>query len=139
IELKLAGSDDHAQWCALYAEGFARTGKAADVDRDRWRKSFGHPDVLHWFLVQNGRSVGVCQTCIANGVAGIYSFTLLPGYRSVGRLITALRSVRAEILLRCEEIIYFERVRNRVAIPLRKPMIFGSFKTIRKFLAYRKI
>lgn len=138
MQLQLARPNDMERWSTLYSKGFARSGKDAAVDRDRWQRSFRCPEILHWFFVRHGRDVGVCQTCIANGVVGVYSLALSVGDRSVGTVISVVQSLRAEMLQRLEEIIYFERVKNRAPTELLKPVRYSSFKIIRTFLAYKK-
>jgi hypothetical protein len=138
IKLTLAQSGDQAQWSALYSEGFARTGKTAKIDRARWQRSFRSTKVFHWFLLQDGRRIGVCQTCICSGVVGIYSFTLRPDYRRVATLIRAARAVLAEIIRRNETIVYFERVKHRVPTRLATLSLAVGFRVIRRFIGYQK-
>jgi hypothetical protein len=139
IDMKLAQAADHAQWSALYSEGFARLGKAAEADSARWQKSFGNPRVLHWFFVYHGQQIGVCQTCIFSGVVGVYSFTLRPRYRRVTMVICAARALRTEILRRGETIIYFERVRNLAPVMPTTPSMFRSLNPIRTFVDYNRV
>lgn len=139
IELELAEPNDHARWAALYSEGFERSGEAAEIDQRRWRRSFAHPEVLHWFFKRGARAIGVCQTCISSDVVGVYSFTLSSDERSVSRTVAAARALGAELRNRGEETVYFERVRKRPLTPETQPGMFRSFKIIRRFAAYKRI
>lgn len=138
IELHQAQAHDVPEWSALYSMGFARFGKQAEVDRKRWQEAFKHPEIQHWFFVERGSYIGTSQTCISDGVVGVYSVTLSPGYRRVAKVIAATRCLAAEMVRRGEELVYFERISNRVPAPLSKAAMFLGFKTIRRFVAYRK-
>lgn len=139
IELELAQPDDYARWAALYSEGFGRSGQAAEIDLKRWRRAFACPEVLHWFFKRGAKTIGVCQTCISSGVAGVYSFTLSSEERSVNRFVASARALGVELRNRGEEIAYFERIRKRPLGPEAQPGMFRSFKIIRRFAAYERI
>lgn len=139
IVLEPATLSTRALWCEVYAEGFARTGEITlEEVIDRWGETFLSKEVQSWFFVANGRPVGVCQICTANGVVGLYSFALLPSERGVGKVLSALRTLRAKLVRDGARIAYFERVQKfgphrKVGIPSL------STVTIREFTAFRRL
>ena len=111
--LRAASPQDIGLWASLYSEGFKRVGRDAKIDQERWRLSLETGTAVHhWFILREGAAVGVFQSCVAGGVTGIYSFALRPALRGPGKVLRALRAVRAELTLTGETFVYFERAKN---------------------------
>jgi len=136
LSLKLARAADLRQWSEVYSEGFERSGSAAQSDNSRWKKSFAHPKVLHWFFVSEGEHAGVCQTCIDNDVVGVYSLTLLRNHRRLSTVIRSARALQNEIFRRGQTIVYFERTRNLRPHLLPRPLQINNLKIVREFISY---
>lgn len=134
--------EERARWSALYSEGFGRDSREARIDLARWDLSFRSREVSHWFFVrENGEEVGVCQTCEASGVTGVYSFTLTRAARSARALVPAARALRARLAERGGVTVYFERAkRERARLPRHRlsPPLTPGFKIIRLTTGYRR-
>ncbi|HEX5709072.1 MAG TPA: hypothetical protein VFX96_17355, partial [Pyrinomonadaceae bacterium] len=144
LHAREARPDEHALWSALYSEGFGRTGRDAQLDLARWELSFGSASVKHWFFVrgEGEEEVGVCQTCEAGGVIGIYSFTLAGASRGSRTLIAAIRALRARLTESGNVTVYFERAkRKRARLPHHpvSPRLTPDFKIIRVTTGYRRL
>ena len=135
--LRRAGTHELESWCDLYAAGFGRK-QLQTLDRKRWQRAFANPAMSHWFFVAQDQQIGVMQTCATDEVVGIYSVTFLPEYRGTRRIIAVAKALRAVLWEQGARIIYFERVRHRVWKPPAKSQMFRQFKTLRKFLVFRK-
>ena len=110
LTLQPAERANFEQWLLLYADGFNRHGRDAEVDRRRWLHAFENSDsVRHWFFVKDNDIAGICQTCIANGVVGIYSFTLMPGFRGIRNILIAMQALR-ESFVEEKGYFYIERL-----------------------------
>ena len=136
-KLRRAQTDEIQPWCELYAAGFGRK-QFQTLDRKRWQRAFANPAVSHWFFVAQDQEIGVMQTCSTDDVVGIYSVTFLPESRGTKRIIAVAKTLRAVLWEQGARTIYFERVRRRVWKPSVTSPMFRQFKTLRKFLVYRK-
>ncbi len=119
--------------------GFGRVGGEAVLDRHRWRLAFGREEVRHWFFIRRDEVVGVCQTCDAHGVVGVYSFTLIPKGRNLSLIHGAIQTLRAKLAERGRVTTYFERVKEGSRKPFlaRPAKLFTGFKVIRVAASYR--
>ena len=135
--LRRAETTELEPWCDLYAAGFGRKQLQA-LDRKRWQRAFASPAISHWFFVAQDQQIGVMQTCSTDDVVGIYSVTFLTEYRGTKRIIAVAKALRAALWEQGARTIYFERVRRRVWQPSASSPMFRQFKTLRKFLVYRK-
>ena len=138
IELRMARPKDLEAWSQLYSKGFLRPGQLAAFDLERWHWSFKDPAIQCWFFVDNGLEVGVFQTYCRNNVIGLYSVTLLPGYRTLARIIAAGRTLRSKLPFNYSSNVYFERVSGRIPSSRTRALTFRSFMTIRRFFIYRR-
>ncbi len=113
LRFRRAEAAESDSWSAAYSAGFGRTGKEAALDLERWRLCFQSGDAVRsWFLMLDGETIGVAQTCHAHSVVGVYSVAMLPPCRrqvDVRRVIQAAQST-----LPFDEPIrsYFEVVRS---------------------------
>jgi hypothetical protein len=140
MSVERATISEQALWCAMYAQGFGRTEpRIVKHDAERWAATFSSDEVRNWFVVEEGRRIGVCQTCTAHGVVGIYSFTLLPAERGIARVMPALRAVRAELLRKGAKVAYFERTQKIGSPPREIGFTTGIFLVVREFTAYRQL
>jgi hypothetical protein len=101
-----ADAGDWRQWSDIYSRGFSREDRA-EIDRERWRLAFASPRVRHWFFVQNGARVGVCQTT-TGPVHGIYSFTFVPEARGLRAALNGLRALLKYVAQQPSPWLYFE-------------------------------
>ena len=126
-------------WASVYSLGFGRVGDEASLDGRRWRRAFQREEVRHWFFADRGELVGVCQTCDAHGVVGVYSFTLVPGEREHGLLHRAIHTLRAKLAERGRVTVYFERVKGGGRRPflVRSRKLLTGFKVIRVAEGYQ--
>jgi hypothetical protein len=144
LRARAATPEEHARWSALYSEGFGRAGRDARLDLARWELSFNSAAVVHWFFVgAGGEEVGVCQTCEASGVVGIYSFTLAPALRGPHALASAIHALRARLTERGKVLVYFERAkRKRARLPHHPANALRpapGFKVIRVTAGYSRL
>ncbi len=139
VGIHIAELDQAGHWASIYSLGFGRAGEDAMLDRRRWRKAFHHGDIRHWFFVKRDEVIGVCQTCVAHEVTGIYSFTLVPGERNSNSIHEAIHALRAKLLEDGLVSVYFERVKNRRSVPFifKSKKLLSGFKVIRASAAYR--
>lgn len=139
--LKEAKLNDLGEWSSLYSRGFEHSGHEAEIDRSRWHRAFKvAPNVRQWFFMKENNAIGVCQTCEANNVVGIYSFTLCPPKRNSQNLLGAIRAIRAKIPEGGAVRAYFE-LRMREDSPSRRhttKSLFG-FMIIRKMTGYHHL
>ena len=139
VSLERAALSQRSLWCAMYSEGFGRSDEiSAAADRERWAETFLSDEVNNWFMVLNGQRIGVCQTCTANDVVGLYSFTLLPSERGVSNAMLALSALRNKFVSDGERIVYFERTQvgrhnRKVEFPAHT-----SIARIREYTGYRR-
>jgi len=77
------------------------------MNREPWRNSFNSPEVEHCFVIGSER-VGVCQTVHSHGVVGLYSFGILPRWRSINTSVLSIRTLLWELSKRNERKLYFE-------------------------------
>ena len=134
-QAKAAESDS---WSAAYSAGFGRAGKEAALDLERWRLYFQSGDAVRsWFLMLDGETIGITQTCQAHNVVGLYSVAVLPPFRrqlGFRRVIQAAQST-----LPFDEPIrsYFEVVRSP-ARPKRNCLVLcgDRFDVVRAMSAY---
>jgi len=129
-----ATGNDWRLWSEVYSRGFGREELAA-IDRERWRLAFGSTFMQHWFFVQKGSHVGVCQT--SNGpLHGIYSFAFVPEARGVGPTLNGLRALMAYVSRQPSPWIYFEFLsqsslagaRVRSAVGLTRVRTFNGYE-----------
>ncbi len=139
VGIRAARPEEADDWASLYSLGFGREGADRESDRRRWRMSFRDADVRHWFFLRGGKVVGVCQTCDAHGVVGIYSFTLVPEERRPGRVHSAVDALRTRLVEGGPARVYFERVRGPESLrPARRPAgALAGFKVVRVSESYR--
>jgi hypothetical protein len=104
--LQAAAPDDWEAWAEIYSRGFGRQDNV-EIDRERWRLSFGSELVQHWFFVEHGARIGVCQTTRGK-LHGIYSFTILPEARGFRPTLHALRALMAFVARQPSRWVYFE-------------------------------
>ena len=136
--LKQARFHDLEKWSCLYSKGFERSEREAEIDRSRWHRTFKEiPSVRQWFLMKGNNAVGVCQTCEANNVVGIYSFALSPPERNLRNLLGAMRAIRAKVSRGGPVRTYFE-VREREDSPSKRHTTKSllGFSLIRKMTGY---
>jgi len=139
ISLERAPYSERENWFAMYAEGFDRNKDASIEERlRRWGNAFDSAHVENWFFVERGQRIGVCQTCTANGLVGLYSFTLIPQHRRIRKLLMSVRSLRAKLLADGVDLAYFERVQG-IGLPHRRVMPLKRFAAIREFTVYHRI
>jgi hypothetical protein len=139
VLLRPASPGETALWASLYSEGFGRSGSDAEKDRARWEQSLKGGRVRHWFLLRGEEAVGVCQTCAASGVVGIYSFTLKPSARNAYHLRSSLRALRAGLTSRGEITFYFERLWNRGSDNRQRiTQATRRLTVVRKMVGYRR-
>jgi hypothetical protein len=110
LTLRQADLGNFDRWLALYAEGFSRFGRDAEIDCSRWYRAFTVSGVRHWFLLRGKDPVGICQTCTDSGIVGIYSFTLRPAIRGARNMLAAVRALQAKAIEEEGTCIYFERL-----------------------------
>ncbi|HJQ33415.1 MAG TPA: hypothetical protein VJ866_14610 [Pyrinomonadaceae bacterium] len=139
VEIRAALTWEVADWASVYSLGFGREGADKESDRRRWGMSFQDPAVGHWFFLRRGKVIGVCQTCDADGVVGIYSFTLVPEEREFDSVHSAVNALRAKLLEDGPARVYFERVKGpENSRPFRRLAgALSGFKVIRVSEAYR--
>jgi hypothetical protein len=133
VSVRAAERRESARWASAYSLGFGRGGGEAALDRQRWRLAFGHEAVRHWFFTRRDGVVGVCQTCDAHGVVGVYSFTLINRGRGLGLIHSAIHTLRARLAERGPVTVYFERVKGGG----RRPFLVGSRKLLTGFKVIR--
>ena len=138
ISLELAHPEDMTRWSALYSEGFNRHGHDASIDRARWKLSFENPHLQHWFVMDDSKAIGVCQTCVGFGVTGIYSFTIKRTERCLHRFRSALRALRNRLTQTKNVTVYFERLRRKEARGKPRGSVeFHELRVIRKIFGYQ--
>ena len=139
VSVRAAEPREAERWASAYSLGFGRGGDEAALDRHRWRLAFRREEVRHWFFIRRGEVVGVCQTCDAHGVVGVYSFTLIPKGREPGLIYGAIQTLRAKLTERGPVTAYFERVKeeNRNPFLAYSRKLFTGFKVIRMCAGYR--
>ena len=138
FRLEAAQLEDMDRWSACYSEGFARTGQEVAIDRSRWQLSFEGGRVQHWFLTRQGRTAGVCQTCTASGIVGVFSLTLLPAERGASGVRRAFRALRTRFTSHGSVRVYFERRWNEY--PRRHQRLSGrsrGFRIVRRMVGHR--
>lgn len=128
------------QWLSLYSEGFSRSGRFVEIDRARWLYTLEHNDyVRHWFFVKDNRKIGICQTCTAKGVVGVYSFSITPESRHLSNLRAALRALEGWIADEGERYMYFERLLPANSRRIWRPSHHSKrIVIVRKMLGYRR-
>jgi hypothetical protein len=140
VTLQLASPDDFEQWTALYSDGFSHGGEEAERDRYRWRIAFNAQQIRHWFIMKEKDRLGVCQTCLSNGVTGIYSFTLDSTKRGLRYLRPAIRALRSKLIENGETSVYFERLWHKNWFD--KQRIANDqygFKVVRIMIGFRRV
>ncbi len=139
VSVRAAEQWEIEQWASAYSLGFGRVGGEAVLDRHCWRLAFGREEVCHWFFIRRDEVVGVCQTCDAHGVVGVYSFTLIPKGRNLSLIHGAIQTLRAKLAERGRVTTYFERVKEGSRKPFlaRPAKLFTGFKVIRVAASYR--
>jgi hypothetical protein len=125
---------------APQTEGFNRFGREAEIDRARWQQAFENRNVCHWFVMDEGNPIGVCQTCIGFEVTGIYSFTLKTSERGLRQLRPALKALRNRLTETNNKVnVYFERLRVKQSrAKQRGSLEFHDLMVIRKMIGYRR-
>lgn len=140
ISLERATVSQRDLWCEIYYEGFGKKGETTVEDIvDRWSDTFVSEDVHNWLFVENGRQIGVCQSCTANGVVGLYSFTLLPSERGVNTVMSVIKALRAKLFRDGERVAYFERTQELRSRHRKVGFAAASLTGIREFTAYRRL
>lgn len=140
LTLKRADRSSFDEWLALYAEGFNRRGAEKEIDRSRWLLALEKSDAVQpWFFQKDDDMVGICQTCRAEGVVGIYSFTLRPRCRGVRWIRAANCALTAKAAETGEPYLYLERLlpadSNRAR---RKVNSNARIVLVRKMFGYRR-
>ncbi|MCA1621001.1 MAG: hypothetical protein LC795_17180 [Acidobacteria bacterium] len=133
VSIRAAERSEVAQWASAYSLGFGRGAGEGALDRQRWRLAFRHEAVRHWFFTRRDEVVGVCQTCDAHGVVGVYSFTLIHRERGLNPIHSAIRTLRAKLAERGRVTVYFERVKGGG----RRPFLVGSRRLLTGFKVIR--
>ncbi|MBV8857939.1 MAG: hypothetical protein JOZ02_13475 [Acidobacteria bacterium] len=127
-------------WASVYSLGFGHVAEERVLDRGRWRIAFCANTVRHWFLTRRDAVIGVCQTCVAHGVIGVYSFTLLPAERDRRHFREAVNALGDVMAGDGGGVFYFERVKDLRSAPFisRAPKSPSGFKVIRVAEAFRR-
>lgn len=137
LKLRKASLDDAAEWSSIYSRGFRRTGNDGAVDRRRWSVAFGSETIDHWFIAEDQRRIGVCQTTRGR-VRGIYSFTLLPEVRTPRTLSRALGALFAVLAAVPDAWIYYEALGKSTQGKSRIQPVLGM-RLVRAMTGYHRI
>lgn len=140
LTLKRADRSCFNEWLALYAEGFNRLGRDAEIDRSRWLLALERSDAVRpWFFLKGDDVVGICQTCEAEGVVGAYSFTLRPRFRGVRWIRAANCALNARAAEMGERYLYLERLLPAQSNRVRRRVNSNSrIVLIRKMFGFRR-
>ncbi|GJH18465.1 hypothetical protein CBA19CS22_18005 [Caballeronia novacaledonica] len=135
VAAREVGPEKLSLWADLYGEGFDRNSEQRKLDALRWARSVANPHLKHWLFVEDGRDIGVAQTCHAFGVTGVYSFTLRPQYTRSNLARFAMRAIADNILGNDRmATLYFERVSLADSCSRRRQ--FHSTRIIRSYIHY---
>ena len=108
LVLTEVSGDEFASWATLYGRVFS-TDPA--IEQQRWARAARDANLRHYTFHAGGESVGLCQLCLSDGIAGLYSMGLLPQAPRGTSIHLAARLVVAEAADRGFKVVYFERVR----------------------------
>jgi hypothetical protein len=135
--LRITPARNWRAWSDLYSAAFEQSEVTAEINRERWRKSFRSPEVEHWFYQSGSQPIAVCQTVHAFGVTGLYSFGILRPWRCVRTSALAIRALHAEISSQNDLNLYFEVLLRHKSSPARTASRLG-LHVIRKVCGFER-
>jgi ethanolamine ammonia-lyase large subunit len=97
---------------ALHAQVFNRPPTVAAAERRRWRAAFGKAGLQHYLYEREGVVTGICELCVDDSVAGLYSVGFLEAARSLYMLRHAVQMARDAVREQGLRLMYFERARK---------------------------
>lgn len=117
LRMRQIGMAEVEAWKALYAQVFDRPPMLAAVEGRRWRAAFGKAELQHYLYEREGVAAGICELCVDDSVAGLYSVGFLKAARSLLTLRQAAQMVRDAVRAQGLQLMYFERARKLSATP----------------------
>ena len=133
LRMRRLGTLEADAWTALYMRVFDRPASLAAAERRRWQRALGEVRLQHYLYEHDGVAAGLCELCVDDAVAGLYSVGFVPAERRPRLLRLAVQMARDVVRAQGLRLMYFERVRKP---PLKPDAAQAVRRVVRHFDAW---